>query len=515
MLLVVMAPLLGATVFAVYHLHQLSRKEAELRRMSDVISISVDVARFNILMGLEYASSWAQYIEADNSPVYQKYISESETVFEKIQSELKQIDRSAYNKAFYEYIEAAFTVYQQIAEVRKYYLARRPGDDRESRTINNRAYTDIAAPLGASIRTLVNASDDLAIRLRIQTLIWCADLHGYATTETGMYCWAHELGSFKTLDNCATPEFSTLMRRRIEKLLLTNAVPEMRPHFQSVFTSSIYLQADQMVSKFAQEDSFQKHRFDPANLPVWRDLTEQKRYKLLVELQPHALSELQTFAQTYVRKIKQERVWMLSLLGGMLIVSAVAAFVMSRSVLKRISAAVLSLKQGVQSMLKNSAETADAGSELAEVVSQQASALEQTAASLEELTSTNRQNATSAKAVATRMSDTDAQVRRATGSMKHLVEAVQQIAKTSDQTKHIASTIDEISFQTNILALNASIEAARAGEAGAGFAVIAEEVRQMAMRAATESASIARLIEGAHGLTAEGVALSVTEVPWS
>jgi methyl-accepting chemotaxis protein len=199
---------------------------------------------------------------------------------------------------------------------------------------------------------------------------------------------------------------------------------------------------------------------------------------------------------------------MLSLLGGMLIVSAVAAFVMSRSLLNRISAAVLSLKQGVQSMLKNSAGTADAGTKLAEVVSQQASALEQTAASLEELTSTNRQNAASAKAVAKRMNDTDAQVRRATGSMKHLVEAVQQIAKTSGQTKHIASTIDEISFQTNILALNASIEAARAGEAGAGFAVIAEEVRQMAMRAATESASIARLIEGAHGLTAEGVALS-------
>jgi methyl-accepting chemotaxis protein len=159
-------------------------------------------------------------------------------------------------------------------------------------------------------------------------------------------------------------------------------------------------------------------------------------------------------------------------------------------------------------MLKGSAETADAGTQLAEVVSQQASALEQTAASLEELTTTNRQNAISAKAVADRMSDTDAHVRRATESMKHLVEAVQQIANTSGQTKHIASTIDEISFQTNILALNASIEAARAGEAGAGFAVVAEEVRRMAMRAATESASIARLIEGAHGLTAEGVLLS-------
>jgi hypothetical protein len=508
MLLVVLVPLLGATVFAVYHVRQLSQKEAELTRMADVIGISLKVARFNILMGLEYTSSWAQYLDPDNSEAYRTYIAETEVLVTTIKAELQRIDRSAYNPAFFENIEAAFTLYEEIPPIRTYYLARRPGDDREARTTNNRAYTDIASPLGASIRSLVNESDDLAIRLRLQTLLWSADLHGYATTETGMYCWGHELGSFKTLDNCATPEFATLMRRRLEKLLLTNAVPEMRAHFQSVFSNPVYLQADQMVRKFAQEDTVEKHRFDPTDLSVWRELTEKKRYALLVDLQPHVLKELQTFAQSYVQQVKRERVWMLCLLGGMLLISGLFAFLMSRSVLLRVSAAVLSLKQGVASMLKGSAATADAGTKLAEVVSQQASALEQTAASLEELTTTNRQNAISAKAVADRMSDTDAQVRRATESMKHLVEAVQQIANTSGRTKLIASTIDEISFQTNILALNASIEAARAGEAGAGFAVVAEEVRRMAMRAATESASIARLIEGAHGLTAEGVLLS-------
>lgn len=508
MLLVVLAPLLGATVFAVYHVYQLSKKEAELTRMADVIGISVNVARFNILMGLEYSSSWAQYIDPNNSAAYQKYIDETDQLLRQIRADLKGVDRSAYNAAFFNHIENAFKVFEKIPAIRTYYLARRPGDDREARTVNNSAYTEIVVPLGASIRSLVNESDELSIRRRFQTLIWAADLSNYATTETGMYCWGHELGSFKTLDNSATPEFSTLMRRRIEKLLLANSVPEIRLHLEGVFSDPVYLQADQMVRKFAQEDSIEKHQFDPADLPVWRELTEKKRYALLSGIQPLVLNELQTFAQSYVREVKQERIWMLSLLGGMLVVSGVFAFLMSRSVLKRVSAAVLSLKQGVETMLKGSAETADAGTRLADVVAQQATALEQTAASLEELTTTNRQNSASARAVADRMRETDAHVRRATESMKQLVEAVQQIASTSGQTKHIASTIDEISFQTNLLALNASIEAARAGEAGAGFAVVAEEVRQMAMRAATESASIARLIEGAHGLTSEGVALS-------
>ena len=508
MILVVLAPLLGATVFAVYHVYQLSKKEAELTRVAEVIDISVDIARFNILMGLEYSSSWAQYIDPDNSEKYQNSINETEKLVAKMQSDLRRVDRSAYNKSFFDNIEAAFKFYAEIPAVRTYYLARRPGDDREARTVNNRPYTDIAGPLGGSIRSLVNESDELAIRLRIQTLIWAGDLNNYATTETGMYCWAHELGSFKTLDNCASPEFATFMRRRTENLLLRNSVPAMRPYFHQIFSDPAYLQADQMVKKFAQENTHTKHRFDPSDLPAWRDLTEKKRYALLVELQPFVLNELQMFANNHRANVKRERVWMLSLLGGMLLVSAVFAFLMSRSVLTRVSAAVISLKQGAHSMLKGSAETADAGIKLADVVSQQASALEQTSASLEELTTTNHQNAASAKAVAIRMSETDAHVKRATQSMKHLVQAVQQIASTSDQTKHIASTIEEISFQTNLLALNASIEAARAGEAGAGFAVVAEEVRRMAMRAAAESASIARLIEGAHNLTSEGVELS-------
>lgn len=508
MLLIVLAPLLGATLFAIYQVRQLSGKASELSRIADLIAIATDVARFDILMGIEYNSSWAQYIDANNSPKYQAIIAESEQLVAQIRANLPRAKASVRNQAFTTHIEEALKLYEQVPAVRTYYLARRPGDDREARTVNNSVYTALTTPLANTIRALVNESAELPIRLRIQTLIWCADLNSNATTETGMYCWGHELGSFKSLENCANAELATDMRRRVERHLLANTVPELRPYFEKIFSDPIYLEADRMVRTFAQENSGQKHVFNAAHLPVWRELTEVKRYGLLVAMQPYVLSELQSFAHDYIDRVHRERRWMIGLLAGVLIVSGIVVWLLGRAVFNAVTRAVLSLKQSIHNMLQVTTQSTDAAKQLADVVSQQAAALEETAASLEELTTTNRQNSDNARAIAGRMKETDTLVQRATESMRHLVAAVQQIATTSGQTKHIASTIDEISFQTNLLALNASIEAARAGEAGAGFAVVAEEVRQMAMRAAAESASIAKLIEGAHQLTGEGVVLS-------
>jgi Methyl-accepting chemotaxis protein len=508
MLLMVLAPVLGAALFAFFQVRQLSSKATELTRIADLIALATEVARFDILMGLEYNASWAQYLDPDNSPKYQRHIDESERLVARIRANLPRAKATVRNQAFITHLEQALKLYEQVPAVRTYYLARRPGDNREARTVNNGVYTALATPLGHAIRALVNESTELPIRLRLQTLIWCADLHNNATTETGMYCWGHELGGFRTLDNAANAEFATLMRRTVERHLLAHTVPELRPYFEKIFSDPVYLEADRMVRKFTQPDTTTKRRFDPADLPVWRELTEVKRYALLVAMQPHVLEELQSFARAYIARVNRERYATLALLAGVIALSGFAAWLLGRAVLNGITRAVLSLRHTLLNLRRVTAGSAAAGQQLADVVTQQAASLEQTAASLEELTATNRQNSDHARAVAARMHETESLVQRATRSMQSLVAAVQQIAATSGQTKHIASTIDEISFQTNLLALNASIEAARAGEAGAGFAVVADEVREMAMRATAESASIAQLIDGAHQLTGEGVALS-------
>jgi methyl-accepting chemotaxis protein len=109
------------------------------------------------------------------------------------------------------------------------------------------------------------------------------------------------------------------------------------------------------------------------------------------------------------------------------------------------------------------------------------------------MTKQNAGNATQADSL---MKQANQVVQKANGSMESLTSSMREITIASEETSKIIKTIDEIAFQTNLLALNAAVEAARAGEAGAGFAVVAEEVRNLAMRAADAAKNTSGLIEG-------------------
>ena len=132
---------------------------------------------------------------------------------------------------------------------------------------------------------------------------------------------------------------------------------------------------------------------------------------------------------------------------------------------------------------------------LSEAASEQASSLEETSSSLEEMTSMTKQNAGNAAQANNLMTTAQQIIEKANVSMNELMESMKEIAMGSEETQKIVKTIDEIAFQTNLLALNAAVEAALAGEAGSGFAVVAGEVRNLAMRAAEAAKNTSSLIE--------------------
>jgi methyl-accepting chemotaxis protein len=172
------------------------------------------------------------------------------------------------------------------------------------------------------------------------------------------------------------------------------------------------------------------------------------------------------------------------------------AFTIVRAITKPIRRVVEGLAEGADQVASASAQVAGSSQQLAEGASEQAASIEETSSSLEEMSSMTKQNAENAGHADKLMAETSHVLTKANQSMNKLTSSMLEITRASEETSKIIKTIDEIAFQTNLLALNAAVEAARAGEAGAGFAVVANEVRNLAMRAAEAAKNTANLIEG-------------------
>ena len=155
------------------------------------------------------------------------------------------------------------------------------------------------------------------------------------------------------------------------------------------------------------------------------------------------------------------------------------------------------------------AQVSAASQALAAGSSEQAASLEETSASLEEMSSMTKRNAEDASATNRVMSEEAiTNFQEMSVRTEQMNAAISASVTASRETAKIIKTIDEIAFQTNILALNAAVEAARAGESGAGFAVVAEEVRNLAQRSAKAARETAEMIEGSNARIIEASQLN-------
>ncbi len=171
------------------------------------------------------------------------------------------------------------------------------------------------------------------------------------------------------------------------------------------------------------------------------------------------------------------------------------ALLLNRSINRSLRRVIRGLQTAVRDTSSDADQVSAASRALSEGVASLASSLVETAASLEEMEAATRNNADHAGSADAIVSDSSQKIRQAAEAMKGLAAFMEEVSLSSEKSRKIIRLIDDIAFQTNLLALNAAVEAARAGEAGAGFGVVAREVRNLAQRTASAARDTATLLE--------------------
>lgn len=348
-------------------------------------------------------------------------------------------------------------------------------------------YRGFRSDINVVFPLLVDATTSNVITRKLATIPKLILARKTAMDAGGMIFFYHQLRASKNSRHFTPSEALTLTHAAEMAEIYWGDVIALsegteREHLRAVHDSPQWKRAMELLAahgKAALEDTAPPIAGETGWSPSWQFLETNMNSEIM------ALRA--DFTQTcteMTESAQQRRLWTsVSLLLGTVLVLWLTIR-LGHSISRPISRTAKDLLEGAERSAKEAESVRESSAKVAEGSTNQAASLEETSAALEEIAAMTRSNADNAQQAQRSANDTRSAAEQGAEQIRLLTQAMEALRASSEEVSRIVKTIDEIAFQTNILALNAAVEAARAGEAGAGFAVVAEEVRSLAQRSA-------------------------------
>lgn len=178
------------------------------------------------------------------------------------------------------------------------------------------------------------------------------------------------------------------------------------------------------------------------------------------------------------------------------------------NITRTLRSGIETLEQGVVRLVNASRGIAETSSNLSELASAQAAGIEEMSATVVEITAMSKSRGEYLDGILKQERSNQSHAEQSVAFMGEMSAAITEIVGSTNETQKVIKTIQDVAMQTNLLALNAAIEAARAGEAGAGFAVVAGQVKLLAQSSSEAAKSNEVFVQNAKVATQNGSQLS-------
>lgn len=342
----------------------------------------------------------------------------------------------------------------------------------------------VAAAVHAGIIYPMMEGDGAVIRTQLVALkrdLGQGDVVLYGHEKrTAIYASRPELEGVDLRQGISTPPLAAAL----EQALVTGRVAE------DVFEETIGARRYVTVLRMMENDAACHH--------CHKEPSEQKGAVVMVR---------QDVEGAYARLGEQTRRGIAAGLAACIAVVAIVAFLVSRVVIRPVNQVVVRLSDDSEAVLRSADATAGTSRAVAQGASEQAKSLAEVSETLGDMKLVTKRNVDSSQRAEALLKGAQAAAAQADHDMAELTQAMRDITLASEETSRVVKSIDDIAFQTGILALNAAVEASRAGSAGAGFAVVAAEVRSLALRAAEAAKETSARIEATVGRVRAGAEL--------